>query len=351
MVKSAKKVFAAVSGGVDSATTAALLLEDGFECEAVFMITHDRAESACEDAKKIAKHLGIKLHVLDFREDFQLVLDYFCEEYKKGRTPNPCVFCNRNIKFGKLWPYAQKHGADMLATGHYCRTITKNNVPGLYAATNLKKDQSYALAMIDRSVLGHLIFPMGVFEKHQTRKTASKFGLHIDDKPDSQELCFIPDNDYIAKLEYHCPELARQGNIIDPDGNVLGTHNGVHRFTVGQRRGLKVALGKPAYVVSIDAETNTVVLGGKNCLMHKKLVGRCVNWLIDRPAEPFDAKIKIRYNHSGAAGRVYPQQDKVIVEFDEPIASITPGQAVVFYIPSGSDIQLAGGAWIESAFD
>ena len=345
------KVFIAISGGVDSACSAALLLRAGYDCSAMFMITHDHAQLAQADAQKVADHLGIKLHLLDFRRDFSEVLNYFCSEYKQGRTPNPCVFCNRNIKFGKLWQFAKSQGADYMATGHYAQIISSETEAGLYAAKYIQKDQSYALAMIDRSVLRNLLLPLGGYQKPDVRNLAAELGLHVQQKADSQEICFIPDQNYIGLLEQRCPQLARPGNVIDSKGNVIGSHNGVHRFTIGQRRGLGIAKGQPVYVTAIDAQTNTVTLGPKSELMHKGFAANGINWLLDPPVAPFRAKIKIRYNHSGQSGIVMAQNDAVVVQFDEPVAAITAGQAGVFYVEENGLSRVAGGGWIEKTID
>ena len=345
------KVFVALSGGVDSSTAAALLLKAGFECAGVFMKTCDRAAHAQHDAQEVAEKLGIKLYVLDLRDDFRLILEYFCSEYRKGRTPNPCVLCNRSMKFGKLWDFAQSKGAQLFATGHYARVISHNEQAGLYASVNPAKDQSYALSMIDRNVLPHIILPMGDYTKEQTREMAAKFGLGTAHKAESQEICFIPNDDYVATLELRCPELIHEGNIVDSSGRVLGRHNGAHRFTIGQRRGLHVAMGKPWYVVKIDSETNTVTLGPKEEVMHRKLLATGVSWLIDEPASAFRAKVKIRYNDKGAPAMVSPQGNSVVIEFDKPKLAITPGQLAVFYIQEGNDSRVAGGGWIDNVTD
>jgi tRNA-specific 2-thiouridylase len=346
-----KKVFVALSGGVDSSTAAALLLKAGFECTGIFMITNDRAASTQYDAEKVAGKLGIKLYVLDLRDDFKLILEYFCSEYGKGRTPNPCVLCNRHIKFGKLWDFAKSKGAQFFATGHYARVLNRNEQVGLYASVAPAKDQSYALSMIDRNVLPHIILPMGDYSKDQTREMAAKFGLGTEHKAESQEICFIPNDDYVATLEQRCPELVREGNIVDSTGRILGKHNGAHRFTIGQRRGLRVAMGKPYYVVKIDAETNTVTLGPKQELVHRKLLATGVNWLMDEPASPFQAKVKIRYNDRGTPATVSPQGNGVAIEFDKPIPAITPGQLAVFYIQEDQDSRVVGGGWIDKVTD
>jgi tRNA-specific 2-thiouridylase len=345
------KVYVAVSGGVDSATAAATLLQAGCDCTAVYMKLYDQPVHKSSDAEKVAKHLGIPFEVLDLSEDFKKVIGYFCSEYKQARTPNPCVFCNRHIKFGKLFEYAKSKGADFIATGHYAQIIKEQDGSYLYAAANSAKDQSYALAMLDRSVLKNIIFPLGRLEKSRTRKLATSLGLEVSDKPDSQEICFIPDNDYAAKLEQLCPELLRQGNIIDGSGKILGTHTGIHHFTIGQRRGLKVAMGIPWYVTNIDAAANSVTLGPVEELIHKGLIAEGANWLIDKPVESFAAMIKIRYNHKPVPGTVFPEKDSVKVVFDAPIRAITPGQAVVFYLKNESGLKVAGGAWIKEALD
>jgi tRNA-specific 2-thiouridylase len=347
MIANGKKVFVALSGGVDSSTSTALLQRDGFACEGVFMITNESAHHALAEAEMAAGELGIKLHVLDLRKDFEQILNYFFTEYRKGRTPNPCVFCNRLIKFGKLWEFARNHGARFLATGHYARILNRNNNIGLYEAANPSKDQSYVLSMIDKDMLPNIILPMGDYSKDQTREMAAKFYLHTAQSTESQEICFIPDDDYVAVLEQRCPELVRRGNIIDSSGKVLGEHNGVHRFTIGQRRGLRVAMGKPYYVTKIDAESNTVTLGPKEEVMQNKLRAINTNWLIDEPASLFRAKIKIRYNSKGAFATVIPQDNHVMVEFDEPVSAITPGQLAAFYVQEGKNNRLIGGGWID----
>jgi len=349
MAGTGKKVFVALSGGVDSSTAAALLCQEGFDCASIFMITSDYTQHAQADAEKIARKLGIKLYVLDLRKDFEKILDYFCNQYSQGRTPNPCVFCNRFIKFGKLWDFARDNGADLFATGHYARIEQANNGVGLYEAADTTKDQSYALAMINKDILPYIILPMGKYSKNQTRQMAAKFGLGTEQRQESQEICFIPNNDYISVLEEKCPELVRKGNIVDSTGQILGRHNGIHRFTIGQRRGLRVAMGKPYYVVKIDAETNTVTLGPKQELMHKKLTATEVIWLTEKPNSAFPARVKIRYNDRGASATVAPQENSVVVEFDEPVSAITQGQLAAFYIQNELGSRVAGGGWIDKA--
>jgi tRNA-specific 2-thiouridylase len=350
MVNNQKKVFVALSGGVDSSTAAALLCRNGFNCEGVFMVTSDMSHHAQTDAENAADKLGLKLNVLDLREDFEQILGYFCDEYTQGRTPNPCVYCNRHIKFGKLWNFTKSKGAQFLATGHYARIFGRDKNIGLYESADTVKDQSYVLAMIDKNILPYIILPMGDYSKRQTRQLAAKFGLGTEHNAESQEICFIPEDDYASVLEQRCPELVRKGDIIDSNGKILGEHNGVHRFTIGQRRGLRIAMGKPYYVVKIDAESNTVTLGPKEQVMHSKLRATDTNWLADEPKTPFRAKVKIRYNSNGAFAKITPQENNVIIEFDEPNLAITPGQLAAFYVHEGNS-RLIGGAWIDKVID
>lgn len=341
-----KKVFVAISGGVDSSTTAAILLGRGYEVSGIFMLTCDAFHTAEGRAREVATMLGIKLYVLDMRREFQEVLDYFCGEYRQGRTPNPCVLCNRLIKFGKLWRFAQDNGAEYYATGHYAVVRETRDGWGLYEAVS-EKDQSYALAMIAGTVLSRLILPMGDYNKEQTRQLSRQFGLRTAEHEESQEICFIPDDNYAAVLEQLAPELARQGDIVDSSGRVLGKHRGIHRYTIGQRRGLAVAMGKPYYVANLEGSTNTVVLGPKEEVMHKKLIATGANWLMEPPNGPLCAKVKIRYNDKGSAGTVHRKGKQVEVDFDRRVSAITPGQLAVFYIDDGG-WRVAGGAWIES---
>ena len=345
------KILVAISGGVDSSVAAALLLEAGYNCAGVFMITNDDARHALTDARTVADKLGIELHVLDLREQFRQVLCYFGSEYGAGRTPNPCVFCNRLIKFGRLMDFARNNGADLLATGHYAQICANEGEAGLYEAVQADKDQSYVLAQIERSVLPSVRLPMGTYGKTDTRRIASEFGLHTADKADSQEICFIPDDDYVRVLEEHYPSLARSGDIIDSSGKVLGRHGGIHRFTIGQRRGLGIAMGTPYYVSHIDAGRNTVTLGPKAEVMHRTLMASGVNWLMSPPSEAFRARIRIRYNDRGAGGVVTSEGDRVKVRFDQPRLAITPGQLAVFYIEESGRQRVAGSAWIDSVGD
>jgi tRNA-specific 2-thiouridylase len=349
MMTKRRKVVVALSGGVDSSVAAALLLEAGCDVQGVFMITCEQGRHAQAEAKEVARRLGINLTVLDLRDDFAQILGYFFDEYTKARTPNPCVMCNRLVKFGKLWDFTRGAGAEFLATGHYARVGQRDGQAGLYEGVNLAKDQSYALSMVRRDALGHVLLPMGEHSKEQARQIARRLALGTESKTESQEICFIPDDDYVALLEQHHPELVRPGTIVDSAGKVLGTHQGIHRYTIGQRRGLRVAMGKPYYVSGLDAQSNTVILGPKEEVMHRRLTAGEVNWLAEPPQSPFRAAVKIRYNDRGKAATVHPAGRTVQVEFDEPNMAITPGQLAVFYVEEGSLRRVFGAGWIERA--
>lgn len=347
-----KRVFIAVSGGVDSSAAAALLCRQGYECAGVFMITHDEAQTAQDDAEQVCRQLGIPFYVLDLRSRFEQILDYFCDSYLQGKTPNPCVLCNRIIKFGFVWEFAQAHGADYLATGHYAQVLERNGQYGLYQASNPAKDQSYVLSMVRREMLEKILLPIGEYGKSSARRLAEEFGLHTHSKEDSQEICFIPDNDYAAVLARRRPQVVREGPVVDREGSIIGQHQGIHHYTIGQRRGLRIALGKPAYVIRIDAAANTVVLGSREDLSSRKLLAKQINWLIETPAEPFHALVKIRYNHSGTEAVVFPRSDdSAEVVFDKPVSAVTAGQAAVFYLAGENPLQVAGGGWIEKAMN
>jgi tRNA-uridine 2-sulfurtransferase len=377
MVKKAS-VLVAMSGGVDSSVAAALCCQQGYDVSGVFMCLGQAQENAtahpgccnpqdARDAQQVARQLGIKFSVLDFQAEIEKVVEYFIEEYRNGRTPNPCIMCNNRLKFGKLIDYAANSGIDYVATGHYGRICLAHNHTDIFQLSasevtanrhenkllcrgiDNSKDQSYALFGIGRENLAKVILPVGSYTKSQVRQLAKQMNLPVHDKGESQEICFVPDDDYVRFITERAPQLARPGPVVDTAGNILGQHEGVFRYTIGQRRGLSIAMGTPAYVVRISAADNTVVLGSREDLQQRKLWADKVTWLIETaPAESFDANVQIRYNHRGAAGRVTPVfndngcADSVMVEFDEPIAAITPGQAVVFY---DGEVVLGGG-WI-----
>jgi tRNA-uridine 2-sulfurtransferase len=356
------RVVLAMSGGVDSSVAAYLLKKQGYEVIGLFMRTgvHGQDEPAGErsrgccsaldagDARRVADQLDIPFYALDFEKDFERIIDYFADEYLSGRTPNPCVVCNNWLKFGKLWSYGKQLDADFIATGHYARIERPNGEPELHRAVDLGKDQSYVLHGIRRGVLPHLLFPIGGMQKPAIRELAREAGLRVADKPDSVEICFVPDGDHAGLIQKRRPEASAPGHFVDRTGRQLGDHDGIERFTVGQRKGLGVALGERRFVLEIVPGTNEVVLGAKEDLLASGLIGSKINWLCDAPAEGQELAclVKIRYRHEPTPGRVRARGDgEVEVHFDHPQSAVTPGQAVVFY----DGDRVLGGGWIERA--
>ena len=351
-----KKVAVGMSGGVDSSVAAYLLKEQGYDVIGVTMqIWQDedplaQAEnggccglSAVDDARRVADRLGIPYYVLNFKREFkENVIDYFMDEYMHARTPNPCIACNRYVKWEALLNRARELGCDYIATGHYARVVQLDN--GRYAlkksATD-RKDQTYALYNLTQEQLAHTLMPVGEYEKEQIREIAAKIGLLIANKPDSQEICFIPDNDYAGYIERESGKTFPKGNFIDLEGSILGTHKGIIHYTIGQRKGLGLSMGSPVFVVDIRPETNEVVIGSNLDTFHDSLYAGKVNLMsVDALEGEREVVAKIRYSHKGAPCRIrMVDEDTVLCKFEEPVRAITPGQAVVFY---DGDIVLGG---------
>jgi tRNA-specific 2-thiouridylase len=350
-----------MSGGVDSSVAAVLLKRQGYDVIGLFMRTGvhgtddrdtpDRKKGCCSaldagDARRVADRLDIPFYALDFEEDFGRIIDYFADEYLAGRTPNPCVVCNTWLKFGKLWAFGKQLDADFIATGHYARIVGGTGGPELHRAADPDKDQSYVLFGIKRAILPHLLFPLGGFRKEEVRALARDAGLAVADKPDSVEICFVPDHDHASLVRRRRPGRDTAGVIRDTAGTVLGTHDGYERFTVGQRKGLGVAAGTRRYVLAIVPATHEVIVGEPEALRAGGLMASRVNWLTEPPTTPFACQVKIRYRHTPAAATVTATADgEARVTFAEPQTAVTPGQAVVFY--QGDHV--LGGGWIESA--
>jgi tRNA-specific 2-thiouridylase len=354
------RVVLAMSGGVDSSVAAYLLQEQGYEVIGLFMRTgvHGpeddtpaRKKGCCSaldagDARRVADRLDIPFYALDFEREFGRIMDYFADEYVAGRTPNPCVVCNNWLKFGKLWAYGRQLEADFVATGHYARVRHEGGRHELLRAADSAKDQSYVLFGIRREVLPHLLFPIGGYRKEEVRALARRAGLGVAEKPDSVEICFVPDNDHASFVRRRRPGLETAGQIVDTAGNVLAPHDGIERFTVGQRKGLGFAAGSRRYVLEILPQTRSVVVGDREELLAPGLLASGVNWLLDPPPGLLACTAKIRYRNPGSAATVTPLPGGgARVEFAQPQSAVTPGQAVVFY----DGDRVLGGGWIEQA--
>ncbi len=348
------RVLLAMSGGIDSSVSALLLRRAGHDVTGVFMRHGVKAGAAARrgkagccsvedayDARRVADLLGIPFYTLNFEEPFERIVDYFVEEYDRGATPNPCIVCNRDLKFGKLLAYADALGAEFVATGHYARVERREGRMALLRGVDARKDQSYVLFPLGQDTLARTLFPVGGFEKSGIRRIAAEAGLALAEKPDSQEICFVPDNDHRRLLRERLGDRLRPGEFRSPDGRVLGRHDGHQLFTIGQRKGLGAAFGRPMYVAAIEPETNTVVLSPED-VAGLELTVRDVNWVSTGP-RACDASVKIRYGHAGAPARVEPlEEGRARVTFAEPQRAPTPGQAAVFY---DGDVVLGGG-WI-----
>lgn len=344
------KIAVAMSGGVDSSVTAALLKGQGHE---VIGITMRLFAPHCQgpgttghDAAAVAAHLGIPHHVVDFEPAFRdLIISDFIAEYRAGHTPNPCVRCNRYVKFGLLLDAARESGAELLATGHYVRrTCDTDGLCHLRTARNIRKDQSYFLYTLTQERLQRVIFPLGEMEsKDEVRRLAREFGLPVADKGDSQEVCFIPNDDYVAFLEGNASLTAIPGDIVHVNGRVLGRHRGTHRYTIGQRKGLGIAWSEPLYVVGIDSERNAVIVGEEAQVLADGLAAEEVSWIIPPVAKMFGAFCKIRYRHQPVPCEVRLLEGaRCEVCFHQPQKAVTPGQALVFY----RDDEVLGGGRI-----
>jgi tRNA-specific 2-thiouridylase len=373
------RVVLAMSGGVDSSVAAHLLIEAGHDVVGVFMRHGEESVAACSldgkpiasllpivqeradhkqgccsasdaaDARRVADRLGIPFYALNLKAEFRQIIDYFVEEYTVGRTPNPCVMCNNWLKFGRLFDYADSIGADFVATGHYARLEHRpgERLPALCKGVDDGKDQSYVLFGISRDLLPRMMLPVGDYYKPRIREIAASLGLRVAEKKDSQEICFVTSGKHDEFVRERRGSVDMSGEIVTTEGRVVGTHPGIERFTVGQRKGMKVAMGEPFFVVRIEPETRRVVIGKKEELARRELTAGRTNWLIDNPPAPgdwFRCTAKIRYNspRHPATCEVLPG-DRLQLVFDEPRYGVAPGQAAVCF----DGDRVLGGGWIE----
>lgn len=355
------KVVVAMSGGVDSSVVATMLHRSGYQVVGITLQLYDQGvalmkKGACcagqdiYDASKVASDEGFPHYVLDYESLFkQQVIDDFADSYLRGETPVPCIKCNQKVKFNDLYKFAKDLGADALATGHYVRKIYEDNVPQLHKAADLSKDQSYFLFTTTKEQLDYIYFPLGEFTKEKTRQLALEYGLVVSNKPDSQDICFVPDGDYAKIIAALRPNALEKGNIVHFETNkVIGEHGGTINFTIGQRKGLGIAWEEPLYVIKIDAKTREVFVGSEKLLGRTDFYIKEVNFLCDRHIDDsgMEVTVKTRSTHFGAEATLFPSIDgKIRVQMFIPQRAITPGQACVFYDES----RVMGGGWIANS--
>ena len=351
-----KKALIAMSGGVDSGVAAYFMKKEGFECVGATMKLYDnddafigREQTCCTaddiiDAKNVASKLGIPHYVFNFKGEFEeKVIKNFVETYENGGTPNPCIVCNRYLKFEKLMQRMYELGLDYVVTGHYARIVEKDGRYYLKKGKDLSKDQSYVLYNLTQKQLSHTLFPLGEYSKDEIREIAEREGFLNANKKDSQDICFIPDGDYYSFIKKYRGRDYEEGNFIDKDGNVLGKHSGIIKYTIGQRKGLGLSAGHPVYVIDKNLENNTVTVGDNEDLFTKSLEAEDFNWIIEKPETEIKCKAKTRYNMTEQPCTVRVNGEKLTVEFDSPQRAITKGQAVVLY---DGDCVLGGGTII-----
>ena len=351
-------VVVAMSGGVDSSTVAGIMKEEGYNVIGITLKLYDdtkevsKSKQCCAgqdilDAKRVADSLGIEHKILYYQNKFKSgVIDNFVESYLKGETPIPCIQCNQTVKFKDLFEESKKLNADALITGHYVKSVTTDNETNMYKAIDDNRDQSYFLFNTSREQLNYLRFPLGGMLKDETREVAKKLGLNVADKPDSQDICFVPNGDYSSVIKKYRPDAYQKGNIKDVNGKVIGVHDGIINFTIGQRRGIKVSDKEPLYVIEINAEKNEIIVGAKKYLSQKKIKLKNLNLLCEPSELKEEILVKVRSTGRLIKAKLDYDKDKANIKLLEDEYGISPGQACVFYSKNKIGYKVLGGGWI-----